>query len=312
MLIVKSLSKTFWKKVGFFKKHGNCAIKNVSFHLDVGETMGVVGESGCGKTTLGRCLVRLIEPDVGEVLYNGENILSFSKKQLHAFRQHVQMVFQDPMGSLNPRMKIKSIVEEGLLIHKNFTKNEKDAKVRKIFDDVGLSLESLGRFPHEFSGGQRQRISIARALINDPRWLVADEPVSALDVSIQAQIIQLLKRLQKQNNLSMIFISHDLRVVHYICDKIMVMYMGEVVEQIQAVSLESSLHPYTQYLLTCVPNIDESKTKPQHYVQEDKAKNVNQACVYRKRCPLSKNECFEKKPQLKKIKENHWLACHLV
>jgi ABC-type oligopeptide transport system ATPase subunit len=240
------------------KRYGTAlAVDNVSFDIVEGETFGLVGESGSGKTTTGRCLLRLIEPSAGEVRFRGENVLKFSRERMRQARRDMQMVFQDPYSSLNPRMTVRAIVEEPLLIHRLGTRTERARRVAELFELVGLDPSMLDRLPHEFSGGQRQRIGLARALALNPSFIVADEPVSALDMSIQAQVVDLLMGLQTRLNLTYLFIAHDLRLVENICARVAVMYRGRIVETgLTAAVFASARHPYTQALLSAVPRLD--------------------------------------------------------
>ena len=233
------------------------AVDDVSFSIEAGETFGLVGESGSGKTTTGRCVMRLIEPTSGEVRFKGENVLAFSRERLRLARRDMQIVFQDPFSSLNPRMRAGAIVEEPLIVHKRGTKVERRQRVAELFELVGLDPSQLGRYPHQFSGGQRQRIGLARALALNPSLVVADEPVSALDLSVQAQIINLLMDLQKRLQLTYLFIAHDLRLVRHICNRIAVMYRGRIVEMGTAEALfDAPAHPYTRALLSAIPTLD--------------------------------------------------------
>ena len=233
------------------------AVDDVSFTVDEGDMFGLVGESGSGKSTTGRCILRLIEPDSGDVLFRGENVLHYSRGRMRLARRDMQIVFQDPYSSLNPRMRARDIVEEPLIIHRLGTPSERRARVAELFELVGLDAEHLGRFPSEFSGGQRQRIGIARALALNPAFVVADEPVSALDVSIQAQVIQLLLELRARLRLTYLFIAHDLRLVEHVCNRVAVMYLGKIVEMGDAQALfKNPTHPYTQALLSAVPRLD--------------------------------------------------------
>jgi ABC-type oligopeptide transport system ATPase subunit len=262
LLEVRHLSKHFTRRGGFFTSPTIVkAVDDVSFGIEAGETFGLVGESGSGKTTTGRCILRLVEPTEGEVLFRGENVLGFSRARMRLARRDLQMVFQDPYSSLNPRMRVGSIVEEPLVIHRLGTRAERRARVEELFTIVGLDASHLSRYPHEFSGGQRQRIGLARALALNPSLVVADEPVSALDVSIQAQVINLLMDLQARLGLTYLFVAHDLRLVEHICDRVAVMYLGRIVEMAPTAALFASpRHPYTQALLSAVPVPDPDAT----------------------------------------------------
>ncbi len=255
LLEVRHLTKDFTRKKGLFGAATPVrAVDDVSFHVDEGETFGLVGESGSGKTTTGRCILRLVEPTAGEVRFRGEDVLALSASRLRETRRHMQIVFQDPYSSLNPRMRVGAIVEEPLIIHRRGSKEERQARVRELFELVGLDPSELSRYPHQFSGGQRQRIGIARALALNPSLIIADEPVSALDLSIQAQIVNLLMDLQARLKLTYLFIAHDLRLVEHICNRVAVMYQGRIVEMGRTASLFAApAHPYTRALLSAVP-----------------------------------------------------------
>jgi oligopeptide transport system ATP-binding protein len=255
---VRGLTKHFTRDGGLFHKGTTVkAVDGVTFSIDEGETFGLVGESGSGKSTTGRCMLRLVEPTSGEVRYAGEDVLAFSSSRMRAARRHMQMVFQDPYSSLNPRMKARDIVDEPLIIHKLGSKGERAERVAELFRLVGLDPAHLDRYPHEFSGGQRQRIGLARALALEPKFIIADEPVSALDVSIQAQVVNLLTDLQQRLQLTYLFIAHDLRLVRHICRRVAVMYLGRIVEMGDTESLFANpAHPYTRALLSAIPVTD--------------------------------------------------------
>jgi oligopeptide transport system ATP-binding protein len=255
LLQVRNLTKEFTRKKGLFLHAPPVrAVDDVTFEISEGETFGLVGESGSGKTTTGRCILRLIEPTGGEVRFRDEDVLAFSKRRMREARRHMQIVFQDPYSSLNPRMRVDAIVEEPLVIHKVGTRAERQARVRELFELVGLDPSQLTRFPHEFSGGQRQRIGLARALALHPSLVIADEPVSALDVSVQAQIVNLLMELQQRLKLTYLFIAHDLRLVRHICPRVAVMYLGRIVEMGSTEKIfNAPAHPYTQALLSAIP-----------------------------------------------------------
>jgi ABC-type oligopeptide transport system ATPase subunit len=260
LLEVRHLVKEFGRTRGLFRKGAVVrAVNDVSFAIDEGETFGLVGESGSGKTTTGRCILRLVEPTSGEVRFNGEDVLSFSRARMRQARRDMQIVFQDPYSSLNPRMRVGAIVEEPLVIHRRGSKAERRARVAELFDLVGLDPAQLTRYPHQFSGGQRQRIGIARALALNPSLIIADEPVSALDVSVQAQVINLLMDLQERLKLTYLFIAHDLRLVRHICSRVAVMYLGKIVEMGPTERLFAApAHPYTRALLSAIPVPDPS------------------------------------------------------
>ena len=255
---VRHLVKDFPRKTGIFGTRGAVrAVDDVSFSIKVGETFGLVGESGSGKTTVARCILRLIEPSSGEVLFRGENVLAFSRARMRAARREMQIVFQDPYSSLNPRMRVGDIVEEPLVIHRVGTRTERKDRVAELFRVVGLDGSIANRFPHEFSGGQRQRVGLARALALNPSFVIADEPVSALDVSIQAQVVNLLMDLQDRLQLTYLFIAHDLRLVQHVCSRVAVMYLGRIVELAPTAALFASpQHPYTRALLSAIPMLD--------------------------------------------------------
>jgi oligopeptide transport system ATP-binding protein len=255
LLEVRHLVKEFTRKKGFFGKASAVrAVDDVSFTIEQGETFGLVGESGSGKTTTGRCILRLIEPSSGEVIFDGRNVLQLSRPELRAARRQMQIVFQDPYSSLNPRMRVGDIVEEPLIIHKLGSKPERRLRVEELFALVGLNVDQLSRYPHEFSGGQRQRIGLARALALNPSLVIADEPVSALDVSVQAQVVNLLMDLQQRLQLTYLFIAHDLRLVEHICSRVAVMYLGRIVEMGNTAKLFAApQHPYTRALLSAIP-----------------------------------------------------------
>jgi oligopeptide transport system ATP-binding protein len=290
------------------------AVNDVSFTLNRGETFGMVGESGCGKSTLGRTILRLTDPTEGQALYNGQDIFAMDHGALQKMRQDLQMVFQDPYSSLNPRKRIGTILEEPLDIHKIGTKAERTQKVLEILEIVGLQAEHYYRYPHEFSGGQRQRIGIARALMVDPKLVVCDEPVSALDVSIQSQIINLLKKLQAELGLTYLFIAHDISVVRYISDRIGVMYLGRMVEQAQTDDMFASpKHPYTQALLSSVPvpNLYEKRERIVLEGELPSPLDPPTGCVFHTRCPLAKEVCKKTVPESKEVSAGHSVACHL-
>ncbi|MFJ7973129.1 ABC transporter ATP-binding protein [Psychrobacillus sp. NPDC096389] len=290
------------------------AVNDVSFSLIRGETYGLVGESGCGKSTTGLTILRLLEPTEGEVIYDGQNINKLKGNDLRNIRRELQMVFQDPYSSLNPRKRIGTILEETLKIHKIGNKKERTEQVMNILNKVGFQREHYYRFPHEFSGGQRQRIGLARALIINPSIIICDEPVSALDVSIQSQVLNLLEDVQQEFNLTYLFISHDLGVVRHISDRIGVMYLGKLVEESPTDELYSNpLHPYTKALLSAIP-------VPNPFVKREKIKLIGEipspvnppsGCVFHTRCPFAMDVCKQEEPALKTIVQEHKVACHL-
>ena len=306
---VKNLTKEFYSG----RKKIIKAVNNVSFELRKKETYSLVGESGCGKSTTGRAALRLIEPTSGEIMYHGRDAMKFKGKEMLDFRRRMQMVFQDPYSSLNPRMTIDKIVEEPLIIHKLGNKAEREEKVAEILSKVGIRRDQFKRYPHEFSGGQKQRISMARALILNPEIIVCDEPVSALDVSIQAQVLNLLKKLQDDYNVSYLFISHDMSVVKYISDRIGVMYLGNIVEEADAEDLFAGpLHPYTQALLSAVPEADPDIRKERITLHGEipSPLNVPRGCPFRTRCRYATEECAMSKPELRTVDGSHRVACH--
>lgn len=294
------------------------AVDGVTFDIYQGETFGLVGESGCGKTTVGRTIVRLYDATEGQVNFKGEDITSKkSVKKLKDFNRKVQMIFQDPYASLNPRMTVRDLISEGISNHKlTKTKEERYERVTELLELVGLDNSHADRYPHEFSGGQRQRIGIARALAVNPEFIVADEPISALDVSIQAQVINLLKKLQNELGLTYLFISHDLSVVKYISDRIGVMYLGSIVELASSDDIYAEpLHPYTQAMLSAIPVADPEleRTKERLIIEGDIPSPINppSGCRFRTRCPHAMEICSKEIPTWKEHKENHWVACHL-
>lgn len=308
---VRNLKKYF--KVG---DRNLKAVNGVNLDIYPGETVGLVGESGCGKSTAGRTMIRLYEPTEGEVLFDGKNICKHSVHEMKKVRRKMQMIFQDPYASLNPRMNIRDIIGEPLDIHKIASGSERKARIEELLQLVGLNAEHMNRFPHEFSGGQRQRIGIARALAMEPQFIVCDEPISALDVSIQAQVVNLLKDLQSKIGLTYLFIAHDLSMVKYISDRVLVMYLGNMVELADSETLYSNPHhPYTQALLSAVPVPDpEVEKKRMRIVLEGDVPsplNPPSGCVFRTRCPKAMPRCAEKMPKWNEIKPGHCVACHL-
>lgn len=288
------------------------ALSDINLDIYKGEILGLVGESGCGKSTLGKAILRLLNPE-GFVYYENKNLLEFDRKELKQFRKKAQMIFQNPFSSLDPKMTIYSLLREPLVVHKIRDKSEINSRIHEIINLVGLNDEDLKRYPHEFSGGQRQRIAIARALILKPEFLVADEPVSALDVSIQAQIITLLQNLKEKLNLTILFISHDLGVVKYLSDRIAVMYLGDIVELSETHELfKNPKHPYTKALISAVPSIHE-KTVKEIKLEGDlpSPKNPPEACKFHTRCKDVMSVCSQKEPEFTKISDSHCVKCHL-
>lgn len=309
---VKNLCKYF--KVG---RHADLkAVDNVSFDIYKGETVSLVGESGCGKSTTGRCLIRLYEPTSGEVIFDGKDVTKLTKEEQKKFCHRVQMIFQNPYASLNPRMTVREIVGEALRQH-GMPAKEVEKKVQDLLETVGLNKDHMSRFAHEFSGGQRQRIGIARALSVDPEFIICDEPISALDVSIQAQVINMLKELQETRGLTYLFIAHDLSVVKYISDRVVVMYLGTIVEEAETEELYGNpSHPYTQALLSAIPEADPDKAKSNRRIaikgEIPSPINPKNCCRFAERCQYATERCFQEMPQLREIEPGHRVACHLT
>ncbi|MGG4341400.1 ABC transporter ATP-binding protein [Paenibacillus lautus] len=315
LLEVKNLQKSFTVKKGFFGTSKQLrAVDGISFAIHKGETFSLVGESGCGKSTTGRLVTRLLTPNSGEVLFNGTDISGYNENQMRPLRKDMQMVFQDPYASLNPRMKVKELVAEPLLIHTKLSTKERDKLACELLETVGLNSFHAERFAHEFSGGQRQRIGIARALSVRPNLIVADEPVSALDVSIQSQVLNLLQDLQEEYGLTYLFISHDLSVVEHISDRIGVMYLGALVETADKDTLyDRPLHPYTQALLSSVPVPDPKQKKERIILKGDLPSPVNPptGCCFHTRCPSCMEVCKQITPVYREVEPGHQVACHL-
>ncbi|WP_339060372.1 dipeptide ABC transporter ATP-binding protein [Tepidibacillus marianensis] len=316
LLEVKNISKYFPVKRGLFGRTQGYvkAVDQVSFYLKEGETVGLVGESGCGKSTTGRTILQLIKATSGQVLYNGKDLTKMSFKELRNVRKEIQMIFQDPYSSLNSRMTIRNILLEPLKIHSLYTPKEREDKVIQILEEVGLSKNAADRYPHEFSGGQRQRIGIARALILQPKLIIADEPVSALDVSVQAQVLNLMQDLKEKYKLTYLFIAHDLSVVKHFSDRVGVMYLGRLVEFADKKQLYSDpKHPYTKALLSSVPVPNPDHKKERIILQGDVPSPMNppSGCAFHTRCPHAMDVCKSVRPELKETEKGHFVACHL-
>lgn len=317
ILEVKNLKKYFPIRGGVFQKTiGHVkAVDDISFTMKKGETLGLVGESGCGKSTVGRTIVRLYDKTEGDVIFEGIDVHKLPKNKLRSLRPKMQLVFQDPFSSLNPRLRIGDSIGEALLDHGLCKKNELRDRVYEVLEICGLQPYHIDRYPHEFSGGQRQRVGIARALILNPDFIVLDEPVSALDVSIQAQIINLLTDLREKERLSYLFISHDLSVVEHICDTVAVMYLGSMAEMAPRDELfRNPLHPYTQALLSAVPVPDPTLKRERIVLQGDIPSPANppKGCKFHTRCPVAKDICRQEIPKYRDVGGNHFVACHLV
>jgi peptide/nickel transport system ATP-binding protein len=315
LLQVEHLSKAFSIRSGALGQHKMSlqAVKDLSFDLAHGETLGLVGESGCGKSTTGRLILRLIEADCGKVLFQGQDVLQLEKKQLRSLRREMQMIFQDPVASLNPRHRVGEIIGEPLLIHGLAKGRELQQEVFHLLEKVGLGREHYDRYPHQFSGGQRQRIGIARALAVRPKLIICDEPVSALDLSIQAQVINLLQDLQEEFNLTYLFIAHDLSVVKHVSDRVAVMYLGRIVELAGAEDIyHSPRHPYTEALLNAIPALEPGGHKSRPIVQGEVPSAINPpaGCPFHPRCPYAEPLCRETRPELLAQDSSHLAACH--
>ena len=318
LLEVQNLKVFFPVKHGLFSRvraHVK-AVDDVSFTVEPGETLGLVGESGCGKTTLGRAIIRLIDPTAGRVIFEGEDITKLSGANLRSRRRRFQMIFQDPYGSLNPRMTVGQIIGEAIDIHRLAAHAPaREKRVADLLGVVGLDPSHEQRYPHEFSGGQRQRIGIARALAVEPRLIVCDEPVSALDVSVQAQIINLLQDLQKEHGLAYLFIAHDLAVVEHISRRVVVMYLGKIVELAEAKSVvRSPKHPYTQALISAVPVIDPKSKRQRIVLPGDVPSPIHppSGCPFHPRCPMAEARCATEAPALREVTPGHWASCHFA
>ena len=303
--------KTYFKVPGGTLK----AVNGVSLSIREGETIGLVGESGCGKSTTGRLLIRLLEPTSGRILYKGEDIARLKKKELRSLRQELQIIFQDPFSSLNPRMTCMDIITEPLLVHQKMGRRERQEAGYELLNYVGLPREYALRFPHEFSGAQRQRIGIARALALKPRFIVCDEPVSALDVSVQSQVLNLISKLQQDFSITYLFIAHGLNVVKYISDRVGVMYLGSLVELADSETIyREPLHPYTQSLISAIPDTDVENQRQRILLQGDvpSPSNMPSGCPFHTRCRYCEKICKEQRPEFREVAQNHFVACHKV
>ena len=317
LLKVEHLSKEFPAESGMFAKRFSkrvvSAVNDISFEIYPGETFGLVGESGCGKSTTGRTIMRLTKPTAGKVFFQGKDVAEMSKHEIKDMRREMQFIFQDPYASLNPRMTIGEIVSEPMTIHGVGTKEERIERVRELLDVVGLNPEHINRYPHEFSGGQRQRVGIARAFALKPKLIICDEPVSALDVSIRSQVLNLMKKLQRERNLSYMFISHDLSVIRFISDRVGVMYLGKLVELAPVKELYSTpRHPYTRALLSAIPIPDPTVSRERILLQGDlpNPKNPPAGCRFHTRCPFAADECRASEPALTEVAPGCRVACH--
>jgi len=319
LIEVKNLKKYFTKNKGIVKKkiETTKAVDDVSFYIKKGETFGLVGESGCGKSTTGRTILKLYDPTEGEMLYNGQDISKLNKEQMMPYRKKMQMIFQDPYASLNARMTVSDIIGEPMDIHHLASGKERQERIYSLLDTVGLNRDHAARYPHEFSGGQRQRIGIARSLAVDPEFIICDEPISALDVSIQAQVVNMLEDLQEERGLTYLFIAHDLSMVKHISDRVGVMYLGSLVETAPSKELYSNpLHPYTEALLSSIPipDPDMAKSSKRIVLKGDVPSPVNppSGCKFRTRCRYAMDICSEEVPVFKEVDKGHFAACHLL
>ncbi|WP_175615417.1 ABC transporter ATP-binding protein [Piscibacillus halophilus] len=316
ILEVKGLKKYFDVRGGVFgRKVGEVkAVDDVSFTVNEGEILGIVGESGCGKSTTGKSILRLIDPTDGEIKFEDQNIADLSAEEMRKLRKDMQIIFQDPYASLNPRHTVEKIISEPLLVHSELNHEERKERIKELLEVVGLRAEHASRYPHQFSGGQRQRIGIARALANNPKLIICDEPVSALDVSVQSQILNLMEKLRNDFNLTYIFIAHDLSVVKHISDRVGVMYLGGMVELTNKDELyDNPMHPYTQALLSAVPVADPDN-RPDRVILEGDVPSPSSppsGCPFHTRCPMAMDICKEIKPEFREVRDQHFVACHL-
>ncbi|WP_160673786.1 oligopeptide/dipeptide ABC transporter ATP-binding protein [Clostridium sp. C8-1-8] len=318
LIEVKDLKKYFPVKSGLIggSKKVVKAVDGVSFQIKKGETFGLVGESGCGKSTLGRSITRLYDITAGDIFFEGNNISKLNKKDMKEYRKRMQIIFQDPYSSLNPNMNVEELISEPLILHTNLNKEERTKKIEKLLEMVGLKKSDMEKFPHEFSGGQCQRIGIARAISTEPDFILCDEPISALDVSIQAQVVNMLEDLQKEMGLTYLFVAHDLSMVRHISDRIGVMYLGNIVEISESNNLYNNpLHPYTKALLSAIPVADPKKAKlsERQIIEGDipSPMDIPSGCRFHTRCPYAKPICKEVSPEMIEIEKGHSVACHL-
>ena len=318
LIEVKNLKKYFPVKNEFLggEKKFVKAVDGVSFNIRKGETFGLVGESGCGKSTLGRSITRLYDITEGDILFEGTNIAKLSKKEMNSFYRKIQTIFQDPYSSLNPNMTVRELVNEPLALHTKLSKDERNKKIKKLLEMVGLSESDMDKFPYEFSGGQRQRIGVARAISTEPDFILCDEPISALDVSIKAQVVNMLEDLQKELKLTYLFVAHDLSMVKHISDRIGVMYLGKIVEISDSNELyKNPLHPYTKALLSAIPIADPKKAKKSEIslIKGDVPSPIDipTGCRFHTRCPYATEKCKIVEPEMKEIEKNHFVSCHL-